>query len=374
MVTRILDSGQSTGDNSAFVRRGTGRLRQTRDVPDPAAHRAHLLAPNQPAGRPYRGGLGIARLRGIEPATDGGPEDLVGSTTAVGPDGLGLTVLDDGVTLRDHVHADPVGFLGAAHADRYGADPALLVKLLDTAERLFVHVHPTNEFAVAHLDCPYGKTEAWYVVDVRDGAEGEVFLGFSRDVSAEEVRGWVEAQDAGAMLAAMNRLAVRPGDAIFVPGGTAHAIGAGLTIVELQQPTDWSVLLEWDGYGVTRADADLGIGLDTALGALNRTALTADDLDALRGRRAGDPLGGVTRVFPVAADPFFRAELLDVDGSLDREPGFTILVVLTGSGELGTDDGALPLRPGSTVLVPHGAGDTTITGQLTAIACLPPRA
>src|SRR5437764_215786 len=79
---------------------------------------------------------------------------------------------------------------------------------------------------------------------------GEVHLGFRRAVAADEVRDWVERQDAAAMLAAMNQVVVRPGDSVLVPAGLPHAIGAGVTLIELQQPTDLSVLLEWDGYGV----------------------------------------------------------------------------------------------------------------------------
>src|SRR5690242_19068442 len=219
------------------------------------------LPPNQPPARPYRGGTGIDRFRGLPVTDDDHPEDLVGSTTELAAGGgLGRTVLPDGVALSDHVTADPEGFLGPEHVARFGADPALLVKLLDTAERLFVHFHPTDAFAAAHLDCRFGKTEAWYVVATRE-PDAEVHLGFREGVPAEQVRAWVDAQDAPALLSAMNRIPVRAGDSLLVPGGVPHAIGPGITLVELQEPTDFSLLLEWSGYGVTRADADLGLGL-----------------------------------------------------------------------------------------------------------------
>ena len=120
-----------------------------------------VLPPNS-VPRFYRGGAAIAALRGIETAAERAPEEWVGSTTTVfGEQELGLSRLADGRVLRDAMAADPVAFLGP---DR-GADPRLLVKLLDAGERLPVHVHPDAAFARETLDSPYGKTEAWIVID-----------------------------------------------------------------------------------------------------------------------------------------------------------------------------------------------------------------
>ena len=74
---------------------------------------------------------------------------------------------------------DPENWLGATHVATFGADTALLVKLLDAGQRLPVHCHPSNEFAAAHLDSRYGKTEAWIVVGTT-GADPTVHIGFTR--------------------------------------------------------------------------------------------------------------------------------------------------------------------------------------------------
>ena len=343
---------------------------------DSPAERPILLAPNQPIRRPYRGGAGIARFRGIALDRDDVPEDFVASVTEVAAGGgVGLTMLDDGRTLRDHIDADPSAFLGPVDAARGGEPlPALLVKLLDTAERLFVHFHPDDEFAGRHLGCRFGKTEAWYVVDTGPGS-GEVFLGFHRAVAADEVRDWVGRQDAAAMLAAMNRVAVRPGDSLLVPGGLPHAIGAGVTLIELQEPTDLSILLEWSGYGVTRADADLGLGLDVALQALDRSAWGPERLETLRGTRAGVPTSApVTRVLPPAADPYFRAELVDASTGIEIAADFSILIGLDGSATLTTDRARLDLHRGSVVLLPFAAGPARLAGDARLLRCRPPSA
>ena len=62
-----------------------------------------------------------------------------------------------------------------------------------------------------------------------------------------------------------------PGDRVLVPAGMPHAIGRGILLVELQEPTDFSVLLEWEGFAIDgRAEGHLGLGFDVALGCVDR--------------------------------------------------------------------------------------------------------
>jgi mannose-6-phosphate isomerase len=331
-----------------------------------------VLGPNQPP-RPYLGGAGIARLRGVPRPRPDSPEDFVGSTVEVGPGGMGLTRMTDGRTLRDHILAGPEAFLGPAHVAEFGADPALLVKLLDTGERLFVHFHPDQAFAARHLDCRHGKSEAWVVTDVvpePGESAGFVYLGFRRPVPEDEVRGWIEHQQVEEMLAALNRIPVRPGDTFFVPGGTPHAIGAGVTAIELQEPTDFSILLEQRAAGAD--GGHLGLGWDTALAALDRSAWDTGRLAGLcpPPRETADPQVG--RYFPAEADRFFRAEQLVCRTAVSFGPEFSILVVLSGEGVLTAGGSGTPLRRGVSVLVPYGAGECRITGQVAAVRCLPP--
>jgi mannose-6-phosphate isomerase len=322
----------------------------------------------------YRGGRGIDELRGTDAgaAGDAAPEDWVGSATTVfGSAGDGLSRLPSGELLREAVAADPEGFLGPRHAGAYGADPALLVKLLDAAERLPVHCHPDREFARRHLSCPWGKTEAWVVVATRV-PEPVVYLGFREAVDPGRLAAQVERQDAGALLAGLNALPVAPGDTVLVPAGTPHAIGEGVLLVELQEPTDFSVLLEWEGFAIDgRRDGHLGLGFDLALSCVDRAGWDAAGLARLRGGR-GTVRPGVERLFPAEADPFFRAERLRPDPAATLEAAFSILVVTGGSGRLEARGGALDLARGDTVLVPFAAGAGELRGRLEAVRCLPP--
>ena len=325
------------------------------------------LEPNQ-LHRFYRGGSAIARFRGTASEDDRAPEDWVGSTTTVfGEPRRGLSVLPGYWAI--------VGASITHHVNSYGADPMLLVKLLDAGERLPVHFHPDGAFAREHLGLSHGKTEAWVIVETRD-KDPCVHLGFRAEVDADTLAGWVARQEDERMLAALNRLPVSPGDSVFVPAGLPHSIGRGVFLVELQEPSDLSVLLEWAGFGLDGSrDGHLGVGFELALEGIERSALDAGELVRLHSS-PGDwetLSGGVTRLLPADADSYFRAHALRPDPELYLEPAFSILVVLSGVGTLETEHGGtLELRRGQTVLVPHAAGTATLTGELSATRCIPP--
>ena len=324
------------------------------------------LGPHQITPRPYRGGSGIARLRGIPHSDPYTPEDFVGSSVEVFGGGAGLSTLPDGTLLRDAQRADPVSFFGDA-----AGEARLLTKLLSTDERLFVHAHPDDEFARRHLHAACGKTEAWIIVDVAPppGEEAYVLLGFRRDVSAEELADWFERQDVEAMAAAMHRLPVAPGDTVHVPAGVPHGIGPGITLVELQQPTDLSILLEYAGYpGLDRSSALLGLPRDTALTALRGTAVSDDEL--ARWRSGRDRIGRLEVLLPDEAEPFYRALRVHPGAETVRMPqGFAIAVIVDGSGSLAWDGGSVDASRGRTFLVRHDAGEVAVDAGLSAIWC-----
>ncbi len=329
-----------------------------------------VLPANQPADRFYAGGARIAEFRGPTGSPAGGdhvPEDWVGSaTTLFGEDAVGLTVLPGGTTLTDAVAADPVAWLGPERAAARGADVGLLVKLLDAGERLPVHAHPDVPFAARHLGLAHGKTEAWVALTA-----APVHLGFRRDVGAAELRRWVDEQDTAAVLEAMHVLDLEPGDAVLVPAGLPHAIGAGAFVVELQEPTDLSILVEWAGFAIDGAAAGhLGLGFDAALAAVDRRGRSATQIAALRGARVVDS----GDLLPAAA-PFFRVERWRGSGEWDA--GFAVAVVVGGAGALVQPGGTrTEVRRGSTVLVPWSAGALRLEAApgaaLEVLRCRPP--
>lgn len=318
------------------------------------------LPSNRPPERFYRGGARISVFRGEPTTAEFEPEDWIGSTTTIfGEDELGLTRLADGRLLRDAVTADPGYWLGPGHVARWGSDVRLLVKLLDAGQRLPVHAHPDDAFAARHLGHSHGKAEAWYIIE-----GGTVHLGLTRDVSETELAALVEHQDVDALLGLLHEVAVSPGDVVWVPPGTLHAIGAGVLLLELQQPEDLSILLEWRDFALDGAvDGHLGLGFDVALTAVQRTALPRAALSDLV--RTAPPEGSV---FPPDADAFFRLERVPVEGQASLEPGFAVLVV--GEGPIAIGGRSAPR--GSTWVLPAGAGAIALDGVGEVLVARPP--
>jgi mannose-6-phosphate isomerase len=331
------------------------------------------LSANRPP-RDYRGGPMITAFRGDTPTADDDrtPEDWVASTTTLfGDASVGLTTLAGGGSVRDLVAADPQAVLGEKHLAVFGTDTGLLVKLLNPEQRLPVHVHPDRAHAKTHLGCTHGKTEAWIVLATR-GASASVYLGFDREVTAGELAGWVAAQRSEDLLAPLREIDVRAGDVVLVPGGTAHAIGPGVLLIELQEPTDLSILLEHDAFGRSAEDAFLGMDVDTALAAVDRTRLDDARLAALRTREPDGP--GAHDMMPAGAAPFFRAHRLDASaGPVTAERSFGALIVTAGSGQLLVDD-APPqsVNAGDVLLTTYAVGPVTLVGDVRALHCLPP--
>ncbi|MGA7149144.1 MAG: class I mannose-6-phosphate isomerase [Microbacterium sp.] len=319
------------------------------------------LPSNRPPQRFYRGGARVARFRREEPPAGNEPEDWVASTTTVfGEAKEGLTRLPDGRMLRDAVTADPVHWLGDEHVRRWGDDTRLLVKLLDAGQRLPVHAHPNDEFAARHLGHGHGKAEAWYVLE-----GGTVHIGLRRDVGERELADMVARQDVDALLELLHPVELSAGDVVWVPPGELHAIGCGVLLVEVQQPEDLSILLEWEGFALDgRRDGHLGLGFDLALHAVTLSRRDPGDLDALVGTA---PASG--SVLPSAADSYFRLDRWQVSGSRRLAAGFAVIVVTGGKVTIADTEA----RSGTTLLVPASDGEITVAGDGEVLVARPPR-
>lgn len=116
--------------------------------------------------------------------------------------------------------------------DPAGASAPLLVKFLFTSQRLSIQVHPDDEAARARGHAR-GKDECWLVVDAEDG--GEIGVGLAEAVDTRTLRG---AAGDGSIEKRIDWRAASAGDFIYNPAGTIHAIGPGLTLVEVQQNLD----------------------------------------------------------------------------------------------------------------------------------------
>lgn len=347
-----------------------------------------LLA-NQPPARFYQGGEKIATFRDRATTTEAAnttetkfakgqlpretaaaaslytPEDWVASVTCLaGAVRLGLTVLPDGRTLADAIESDPRGWLGPDHVANFGSDTKLLVKLLDAGQRLPVHVHPSAAFAQEHLERPHGKAEAWYILQ-----GGVIYLGLKEDLRRSTLERIVNTQAVEELLPLLHEIQVTAGDTVFVPAGTLHAIGEGVFLVELQEPEDLSILLEWRDFDLDgEKDGHLGLGFDLALNAVD---LRGSSLAAISSFITHNYVGNST--FVDSADEFFQLGRTVVDGTADLAPGFAVIVAVEGNAQLHSADGHVTsLSAGTTIVVPFDAGALRLTGEADVLIARPP--
>jgi mannose-6-phosphate isomerase len=319
----------------------------------------------------YKGGNRIGKLRN-GPGGPMRPEEWIGSTTTrFGESINGLSKLSDGQLLKDVVNADPISWLGAKHLEKFGASTEILVKLLDPDQRLPVHYHPDQSFAKEKLHMNHGKTEAWIILEAPVGAR--VGVGFNRQMSKAEVTALVKAHDSQGLLDSLVFKEVKVGDAVFVPAGVAHAIESGMFVLELQEPTDLSILLEWDGFAVDGdKDGHLNLGYETALDALRLSPLSQSEDKEIVSRFESSAAKSHP-IFKSVADSFFRADYLTGDDK-KVEAGFGIFLALTGGGQLvfeNTD--RLDIKAGDAIVIPYCAGSFTVK-NCSGILSRPPAA
>lgn len=136
-----------------------------------------------------------------------------------------------------------------------GEASSLLIKFIFTSEKLSVQVHPPDEYALRHENSR-GKTEMWHILEATPGAA--VALGFRETITREQFE---EALRRNRVEDLLNWVPAQAGDSFFAPAGTVHAIGAGLTLCEIQQNSDVTYRL-YD-YGRPR-ELHLDRGLDVS--------------------------------------------------------------------------------------------------------------
>lgn len=344
--------------------------------------------------RNYTGGALLERWTAGGPGADGDqPEDWIASTTEAKNPGLppraaeGLTRLrpPGGAEsdLRTAIARDPGYHLGEAHVRSQGNEIGFLAKILDSSIRLHIQAHPTAAFSRQHLGSRYGKLEAYVILGARDGCDPYVLLGFRHAPSRDAWRRIIAGQDLPAMHACLNRVPVRPGEIWLVPGGLPHAIGEGVLMLEVMEPSDWVVRCEFVREGIVVPPAGRYMGRDLEF-CLNIFDYRSYDEDALRARcrlsprvvaRSTDVLEEEL-VGPAHTDCFVvRRVRASAATPVPAAGRFRLLLVTAGNGALVSGDLVQPLQPGVRFLLPAGSGHCRLVpapgAALEAIVCLP---
>lgn len=223
----------------------------------------------------------------------------------------------------------------------------LLIKLIDSRERLSVQVHPNDETAKQFGG--EAKTEMWYVLDAEPGAG--VFAGLKPGVDA---KAFSEAMQTKRFKEILTRIPVAKGDAIFIPGGLVHAIDAGCLLLEVQQNSNTTYrIYDWDRVGTDGQPRPLHLKE-----ALQVIRWDASDNPKVQPRDLG--LCGGNRFWEVLRCPYFRLERISLS---ERMPlggdgsSFEILFVASGRVLVQSGVSAETFMPGSSCLVPAALTD-----------------
>ena len=350
--------------------------------------------------RLYYGGKLIDRLCGSGSGEDANfPENWLASVVVADnpdrpgkPADEGLSKVDggehDGMSLRELILSDPERYLGRAHVAAFGANFGVLTKFLDSAERLPIQVHPTKQAAKELFHSDYGKTESWYILDGRriDGEEPYILLGFKKPVSKAIWKELFEKQDIDGMQEYMHKIPVKKGDVYLIAGGTPHAIGSGCLLLEVQEPTDYTISVEkCDLRGNLMPDhlCHMGLGFDKMFDCFTYEAMSLDKLKsryALRPAVTEQQEGGTAETLITYADtPCFGLDRVRVTGEMTRKSTgrACCLAVVSGCGVIEAADGrSVAVKSGDCLFKPAECAELTIrsTGEdmLEILECLPP--
>ena len=232
----------------------------------------------------------------------------------------------------------------------------LLIKLLDAKELLSVQVHPDDAYAGANEGGKLGKTEAWVVLSCESGAS----LAYGVETHGRDLREMVAEGD---IESALNWVNVRPGDVLYIPAGTVHALGGGIQCYEVQQSSDVTYRF-WDWGRVGRDGKPRELHTEKALDVTR----TGSILPKCEGATVLCRGGSVTYYI---ADANFELARLNVSGKMPLAPGRMHMVTPMGPCRIAWPEGEIDVAPMTTVLVPAALEGVTIEGDLKALMSSP---
>ncbi len=349
------------------------------------------LPPNR-VWRSYFGGKVLDIREGKKnPADSQFPEDWIASTTVAVNKGReamveeGLSVVTFNGThhlLRDLMTQHPDQLVGMHHFRKYGAHTRFLLKFLDSAIRLHLQAHPTIEFSKKHLDSDAGKTEAYVILSIREEvAHPYIYLGIQHPISSAAFQEAIVGQDIEKLLDCFEKIPIKPGDVFIVPGGMPHAIGEGVLMIEIMEPTDYAVRLEFERGGIPLPEEARFMGRDVDF-ALEMIDLQPKSIDRVRARHFCQPRvlnkqDGGTRyeLIGPGQTPCFSVHRLEMESEFEmEEESFYVGIVTRGTGAVHCGEDRLQIREGDRFFVTYAADAVLFNTEegLEVVITLPP--
>jgi mannose-6-phosphate isomerase len=250
--------------------------------------------------------------------------------------------------LMENHHAELLGDAKPANENRF----PLLCKILDAREKLSLQVHPPANKAAKLRGEP--KTEMWFIADAAPGAE--LFVGLKRGVTRAKFE---EKVGTGEVAECLHRVPVRAGDAMFLPSGRVHAIGAGLVIFEIQQNSDTTYrVFDWNRAGLDGKPRELHVAQSLA-------SIDFSDFEPplVQGKFTGDTL--IQRCLLVD-DLLFKVEAWKLNpGAQDRLAPKKLQIVAATRGDIEITSGStsVKLSAGQFSLIPAGLERTEVRAK-----------
>lgn len=250
-------------------------------------------------------------------------------------------------------------------------DIGILTKILDSAIRLPVQAHPDKAFSAKYFNSKYGKEESWLILATRPGAK--VYYGFKDGVTMEEFEKAIDASENGGsdMEDLLCFIDVKPGDVIYIPAKMVHAIGSGCLLLEVQEPTDFTIQPERFCGEYKLSDNEMYIGLSRA------QALECFDMN----KKYPAPLvpkilqKDDTVLYEAIIDESittsFSVRRITLDGGeFLMSKSAAIYVVLEGEGTIENGDYCKEVRKGDYFFMPYNAaGRFLLNGNIKAAEC-----
>ncbi|GAB2027456.1 mannose-6-phosphate isomerase, class I [Lactovum odontotermitis] len=237
----------------------------------------------------------------------------------------------------------------------------LLTKILDANDWLSVQVHPDDDYARLH-EGPQelGKTECWYVISAKPGAE--IVYGHNARTRAE----LAEMISAGEWEKLLRKVPVKAGDFYYVPSGTMHAIGAGIMILETQQSSDTTYRV----YDFDRRDADGNLRELHIQQSIDTLTIPGDKLPS--NQTTTEKFDGAS-ITTLVKSKFFDVYKWEISSShvFAKTGPYTLVSVLDGSGKLIIDNSDYPVQKGDHFILPSQIEKWTLSGDLMLIASNP---
>jgi len=323
--------------------------------------------------RVYTGGKLFEGLWGDEPIDNFYPEEWIASSVrALNPDSAsekeGISKIESSDLYFDELlKKDPEAMLGSSKKMR------ILVKILDSAVRLPAQAHPDKAFSRKHFQSEYGKTESWLILDTREDAK--LYFGFQDGVNRESFSKAIDASltDKDAMERLMLSRTPQKDDFYFVPARTVHAIGAGCLILEVQEPTDFTIQPEhWcDNYQLSEKDMYLGLTKEEAIDCFDfvkspDTKLEPEVIEEKDGVVVENVLG------PKITDCFVinRIRLHGGMYCLNIPDSYGVYIVIEGKGALTANGYRRELKKGDYFFMPACMmGQYKLEGYLDCVEC-----